>query len=157
VKIGIKSKLVIGISFLFTVIALLCVVSFYSIERLSDQSKNILKANYESVQFSKSMLQALDLIEMSDSSGWKKFEENLRLQETNITEIGENEVTQDIRDQFGAMKEVEQVKKMSVEIRQDIYKILELNMNAIFRKNGEALQTSNTLNLPDGDRYILFS
>jgi PAS domain S-box-containing protein len=142
-KLRIKTKLALGLTFLFTVIILIGAVGLYSINRLAEESKVILKANYESLQFSKEMLQALDRIELKDSTGLNKFEQNLFLQENNITEVGEKEKTSEIRELFNHLKISLAEKSTMSSIRQDIYHILELNMNAIVRKNNEAQQTAN--------------
>ena len=99
-NLRIKTKLSLGLAFLFTVIVLIGAVGLYSINRLAEESKTILKANYESLQFSKEMLQALDKIEMNDTSGWKKFESSLNAQENNITEVGEKEITADLNEMY---------------------------------------------------------
>ena len=54
-KLPIKSKLFLGITFLFAVIVLTGMFGLYAINRLADESKNILKANYESVIYAKNM------------------------------------------------------------------------------------------------------
>ncbi|MBP6650425.1 MAG: MCP four helix bundle domain-containing protein, partial [Bacteroidia bacterium] len=51
-NLRIKTKLSLGLAFLFTVIVLIAGVGLYSINRLAEESKTILKANYESLQFS---------------------------------------------------------------------------------------------------------
>lgn len=141
-NLRIKTKLSLGLAFLFTVIVLIGAVGLYSINRLAEESKTILKANYESLQFSKEMLQALDKIEMNDTSGWKKFESSLNAQENNITEVGEKEITADLNEMYFKLKNASGDKSTFIEIRQGIYHVLELNMNAIVRKNNEAQQTA---------------
>ena len=141
-NLRIKTKLSLGLAFLFTVIVLIAGVGLYSINRLAEESKTILKANYESLQFSKEMLQALDRIELKDSAGWTKFENSLVAQENNITEIGEKEITAEVHELFYRLKSVAGDKATINEIRQGIYHVLELNMNAIVRKNNEAQQTA---------------
>ncbi|MBK9524405.1 MAG: HAMP domain-containing protein [Bacteroidetes bacterium] len=141
-NLRIKTKLSLGLAFLFTVIVLIAGVGLYSINRLAEESKTILKANYESLQFSKEMLQALDRIELKDSAGWTKFENSLVAQENNITEIGEKEITAEVHEMFYRLKSVTGDKATINEIRQGIYHVLELNMNAIVRKNNEAQQTA---------------
>lgn len=141
-NLRIKTKLSLGLAFLFTVIVLIAGVGLYSINRLAEESKTILKANYESLQFSKEMLQALDRIELKDSAGWTKFENSLVAQENNITEIGEKEITAEVHEMFYRLKSVTGDKATINEIRQGIYHVLELNMNAIVRKNNDAQQTA---------------
>ena len=82
-KLRIKTKLSLGLALLFTIIILIGLTGIYSINRLADESKNILKANYESLQFAKIMQQSLDKYEMGDTSALQKFELNLNEQEKN--------------------------------------------------------------------------
>lgn len=141
-KLKLKSKLILGLASLFTVIALLEVVSLYSINRLANESKAILKANYESLMFSREMLMALDGINQNDAESWLRFENNLQLQEKNITEKGELETTQRIKEKYILLKGNADKEKIH-SIRKDLYHILELNMNAIVRKNNEAQHTAD--------------
>jgi len=140
-KLKIKSKLILGLASLFIVIVLMELVSLYSINRLADESKAILKANYESLMFSREMLMALDGINQGDSGSWLKFEQSLQSQEKNITEKGELETTKSIKEKFVLLKASDKEKILS--IRNDLYHILELNMNAIVRKNDEAQHTAD--------------
>ncbi len=142
-KTRIKTKLSLGLILLFIVIILVGIVGIYSINRLASDSQAILKANYESLQFAKNMQQALDNFEKNDSSTVKKFEENLSAQENNITEIGEKEITKDLRNQFEQLKHSEKSTKVINTIRSLIYQMADLNMNAIVRKSNEAQQTAD--------------
>ncbi len=141
-KLKIKSKLILGLASLFIVIVLMELVSLYSINRLADESKAILKANYESLMFSREMLMALDGINQGDSGSWLKFEQSLQSQEKNITEKGELETTKSIKENFVLLKDSSD-KENILSIRNDLYHILELNMNAIVRKNDEAQHTAD--------------
>jgi len=85
----IKNKLRIGISFLFLLAIICCGLSIYYLNRLSADAKNILKDNYESLQFSKDMGSALDGSPGVLNPQQKKiFEENLNKEEHDITEKG---------------------------------------------------------------------
>ncbi len=57
---------------------------------LKSDTENILVANYNTLEYSRNMLVALE--EGTDKS-LQKFESNLQNQEKNITEIGEKETT----------------------------------------------------------------
>src|ERR1017187_6651055 len=97
-NLKIKSKLYLGITLLFILIILIGVFSIYSVNRLGNESKMILKSNYESVQYAKNMAQVVDNGKLkSDKDSRIKFEQNLIAQENNITEIGEKEATADLR------------------------------------------------------------
>ena len=142
-KTKIKTKVSLGMVLLFIVISLVGGVGIYSINRLASDSKAILKANYESLQFGKNMQEALDGYESGDSLLIKKFEENLIAQERNITEVGEQEVTNEIRSKFETLSAKGNSINSINQIRSLIYKVAELNMNAIVRKSNEAQQTAD--------------
>jgi NtrC-family two-component system sensor histidine kinase KinB len=88
-KLRIKSKLSLGLTFLFVVIVLTGIVGLFAINKLADESKNILKANYESLVYAKNMQSDIDNFRIKDSTAMNSFEKNLEAQEKNITERGE--------------------------------------------------------------------
>lgn len=146
-NLKIKSKIYLGITLLFILIILIGVVSIYSINRLGNDSKMILKSNYESIQYAKNMQQLIDNGKLiSDNDSRTKFEMNLKAQENNITEVGEKEATTDLRMYYEKFINIKDSSKVSLasyqaSIKQSLYKIEELNMNAIVRKNNEVQQT----------------
>ncbi len=87
-----KTKLSAGLLFLFTVILVFGILGIASINRLSQEANQVLQNNHESIVYSNNMLKALDNIKIQKDA-IRIFEENLRQQEKNITEIGEKEVT----------------------------------------------------------------
>src|SRR5688572_14255187 len=100
----IKTKLFLGLGFLFAVILLLAGLGAYYTNRLAGETKVVLKNNYESLENVKNMLRATDALLLSDSSSnllaLKMFETNLQRQLNNITEIGEQAATFTIKENF---------------------------------------------------------
>jgi signal transduction histidine kinase len=141
-KLGIKSKLTLGFAFLFVVILLIGGVGAASIHRIGSESKEILKDNYESVIFCKSMMQALDDMENGVEPSRDKFEHSLATQEKNITEAGEKELTQEVRAYFEDIKK-HFTQATASSLRQKLYQIIDVNMQAIVRKNNVAQKTIN--------------
>lgn len=109
---NIKKKLSFGLGFLFFIIIAIAFFSSYYIQKLSQESDNILKNNYDSIVFSKKMMVALDDMMTSVNiqlnnpakegretqysgrlfeSGKEEFEKNLKAENNNITEINEKE------------------------------------------------------------------
>src|ERR1035437_1358812 len=152
-NLKIKSKIYVGITLLFILITLIGVFSIYSINRLGNDSKMILKSNYESIQYAKNMQQMIDNGKLnSDNDSRAKFELNLKAQENNITEVGEKEATIDLRTYYEKFRNLKDSSKASVasnqaSIKQNLYKIEELNLNAIVRKNNDVQQTSDKAKL----------
>ena len=51
--IKLKAKIALGGTFLFALLILVGAVSFYYLNRLSEESKAIVKANYETLNYSR--------------------------------------------------------------------------------------------------------
>lgn len=140
----IKTKLTLGVGLLFLLIILLSVVSGGYILSLKEDTNNILVANYNSLDYSRKMLLALDE-EANDKTAEKRFRENLALQNTNITETGEREIMERLNDHvrqldthFLTNTQLHQL------VRQDLLEIMRLNMSAIQRKSNFANQSTDT-------------
>jgi signal transduction histidine kinase len=146
-NLRIKSKLSLGILFLFIVIVLTGIVGLFAINRLADESKNILKANYESIGYAKNMQSDLDQFAKKNLSKIGDFEKNLEAQEKNITEPKEQEVTSSLRDLFEKLRQHDTSLSLIPLMREQIYQISDLNMNAIVRKSNETQQTADKAKL----------
>jgi hypothetical protein len=107
-----KKKLTLGLGFLFLIIFVLVFFYSYNIGKLSNDAENILKDNYQSLVYAKSMISALEGTRTAVTSlvfnptGYKhdsdyylklleagrtEFEANLKAENGNITEINEKE------------------------------------------------------------------
>lgn len=128
----IKTKLTLGVGLLFILIILLSVVGTSYINALKNDTENILVANYNTLEYGRNMLIALD---EGTAKSMQKFEINLTNQENNITEIGENETTQEVRTNFELYKQNQSDSSIQGEIRKGIFKLMDLNMQAIQRKS----------------------
>ena len=117
---SLRSKLTIGLGFLFLIIFGLVIYSSFQIQQLSKDADNILKDNYASLVYCKNMLIALD--EMNSTinrkvfgSGQGKtssydlqlfessksiFDSNLIAEKHNITEIHENEYVAELDNDY---------------------------------------------------------
>jgi PAS domain S-box-containing protein len=148
-KLRIKTKLFIGLTFFFTLLILISGLGLFAINRLADESKNILKANYESIKYCENMQQAIDAIEAKAPGALDKFEKNLKAQENNITEVGEQDATASVREEFKELLKSDSLSMVKLEndMRVDVYKISDLNTNAIVRKNNETQQTAERLKI----------
>jgi NtrC-family two-component system sensor histidine kinase KinB len=139
----IKSKLTLGVGLLFFLIILLSFMGGWYINALKKDTKNILAANYNTLEYSRAMLLALDEMEQ-DTIAVKQFEESLSKQKTNISEIGEKEITQKVTDHFQRLKSNASDRTIQKTIRSDISEIMRLNMQAIQRKSLVAEKTAET-------------
>jgi PAS domain S-box-containing protein len=136
----IKTKLTLGVGLLFLLIILLSVVGAKYINELKSDTENILVANYNSLEYSRNMLTAL---EEGTEKAISKFEINLQKQEENITEIGEEETTSDIRKSFEHYRLNKDNSTVQTTIRKDIFELMDMNMQAIQRKSEVAKVTAD--------------
>ena len=136
----IKTKISLGIYFLFFVTLFTGGLGVWYLRQLSLDSKNILRDNYETLDYSQKMLEVIE------SGNLKKyntatFEKNLKEQENNITEIGEKAPTERVRVEFEAFKK-DSLSTHLLAIRRQIYQIININMSAIAQKNKAAELTA---------------
>ena len=140
--VKLKTKVALGGLFLFALLILVGAVSFFYFNRLTEDSKEIVKDNYETLNYSRDMLKELDAIGSKDSTtAFNVFEKNLLLQEDNITEPGEKEMTESLRKKFNRLKKEGMVDSLPLLIRKDISGIMQVNLQAIDNKN-QAVQAS---------------
>jgi len=141
-KLRLKTKLGFGLGFLFIVILLFGILGIFYINKLSSDTNNIIKNNYETLVYNNNMLKALEELPQNKKA-LDDFESNLKKQENNITEIGEKEATNDVRKNFDEIKSNPSNHENYVQIRQAIQVINDLNQNAILRKNAVAEKTAS--------------
>lgn len=143
----IKTKLNLGVGLLFSLIFILSLVSAYSVFSIKKDTGNILKANYNTLEYSRNMLLSLDEMMVNKDKAIALFEINLNKQVSNITEKNEDIATHKLKDNFNLLKEDSNNEKVKAQIRQNIFEIMKLNMNAIKIKSDIAKHTAETANL----------
>lgn len=136
----IKTKIRLGIGLLFLLILLLSIVGTNYINKLKQDTENILEANYNTLLYSRNMLVAL---EDSSDQAIQLFESNLKNQESNISEIGEKEATLELKRNLELLKSNKNDLSIQKKIREEIFKIMEMNMIAIQKKSEKAKETAN--------------
>lgn len=136
-----KTKLTLGVGLLFLLIVLLSVIGSVYINKLKSDTEKILTANYNSLEFSKNMLLALDNISTDSAVAIADFRKNNKLQEKNLTEFGEKEATQNLNMHFSSYLKAPDIHKEKL-IREDLAKIMSLNMKSIERKSDIAIITA---------------
>src|SRR6201991_822185 len=141
-SIRLKTKLSIGLNFLFIVIVLFGVLGLYYINRLSNDGRMVLQNNHESLVYCNRMLQSLEDLQ-TDKNAMATFEVNLKKQQANITEVGEKEATDDLTRNYNELLTNPSDSSNYSDIRRSIYKIQDLNEMATVRKNTAAQQTAN--------------
>lgn len=135
----IKAKLTLSLGILFVLILALAALAIRQVRILEQDTANILAANYKSLDHSRNMYKILD--EGSIQADTVKFREYLNKQISNITEIGEQELTTDLRDDFDALAK-QPTEQAFLKVREDLNNIMKLNMDAIKRKSATAEGTA---------------
>jgi NtrC-family two-component system sensor histidine kinase KinB len=139
----IKNKIRLGFGFLFLVVIFFGAISLYNMDRIAASSKVILKDNYESMKFVRSMRTILDDNPLPLShAALGNLSAQLRLESNNITEKGEEGAVATLGNIFKELADPAQdltrqrqtIKQAYLQLR----RIDQLNMNAIVRKNEAA-------------------
>ena len=108
---NLRTKIFLGLRFLFVVVLTLSIGSIIFINQLANDSRSIIKENYNTIDYSSKMLKALDVMFSAQTKLYTsekintfkfealrdeffenktEFEKNLELEKNNITEKGEN-------------------------------------------------------------------
>lgn len=139
----IKAKLRLGIGLLFLLIVLLTLLSSLFIKQLKNDTQNILVANYNTLDYSRQMMIALNE-DIGQKASAQLFADNLYKQQRNITELGEQELTDKLAKDFTTLQQRLGDSVLLKQVRTDITDIMLLNMQAIQRKSTLAENTAGT-------------
>src|SRR6476620_11448272 len=96
----VKSKIRLGTLFLFLLTLLSCGIGIFHLVRLKNDTNRIVKNNYESLDYCHQLQRILDSNNIDRHRSLFLFDSTLKLQEVNITEVGEKEATGEIRRAF---------------------------------------------------------
>ena len=138
----VKNKIWLGTVFLFLLLLLTGGTGIYYIATLKAEGKDVLKNNYESLQYAHAMQAHLQLYLKKQSTQLHKFEQALQSQENNITEPGEAKATNGVRTSFNKLQTGDSTAKNVAEMEQNLQTILSLNMHALGEKNKSAEKTA---------------
>ncbi|MGE5383373.1 MAG: ATP-binding protein [Omnitrophica WOR_2 bacterium] len=139
---SIKSKLTLGLGFLFGLIVLLSIFGILQVQSLSRASNNILAENYNSLEYSRNMLKELDKLGETEESV-RNFRQYLLKQKNNITEIGEDELTDSLSAHFARVINNPSELNAKRILSDDINHVMHLNMTAISEKSLAAKKKAN--------------
>lgn len=129
-----KTKLRLGIGFLFIILLSFGAISLYQINRISESTALILKDNNHSLQYAKEMRLLIDRDSLQQNKSIISFKGLLEKERQNITEPGEKEVVLQLYkalELFLATRNIAQL----AHIKSAIYQIEDLNMQAIVSKS----------------------
>lgn len=125
----IQRRITIGIAVLFVMILFLGIQSVSYVRQLSQATGNILTDNYNSLQYASDMQRSLNEIGR-DSASRHVLRQSLVLQQQNITEANEKEITANLERHIAQMSDPVTDEEMQ-SVREDLLQIMAVNMNAI--------------------------
>ena len=129
----IQRRITLGIGILFAMILLLGAQSISYVHQLSQATGTILADNYNSLQYAADMLRSLNAGQQ-DSVSRHALRQSLALQQRNITEISEKEITRSLQQHIAALSDPITEQELQT-VREDLLRIMELNMAAIRTKS----------------------
>ena len=129
----IQRRITLGIGVLFAMILLLGIQSVSYVRQLSQATGTILADNYNSLQYAGDMLRSLNDTG-ADSASRHALRRNLALQQQNITEINEKEITASLQRHVSALSDPVTEAELQT-VRDDLLRIMEVNMAAIRAKS----------------------
>jgi nitrate/nitrite-specific signal transduction histidine kinase len=177
-KSNIKTKVLLGFLFIFLEFLVIGIISVYFFSSINVRTGQMIKDNYRSVQYSENMIKAIDEIHFSATSvllnkayhfdknsiiaSHKSFEDNLHQQSINITETGEQELSQSINQKYFKYKTLisdinidtinnrsdfyfTNVLPLFNEIKTNVFSVSNLNMQAIMQKNDALNESINRI------------
>lgn len=131
----IQGRLTLGIGVLFAMILLLGIQSVSYVRQLSRATGTILADNYNSLQYAGDMLRSLNDIGQ-DSVSRHALRQSLALQQQNITELSEKELTAALQQHVASLSDPVTEAEIQT-VRADLYRIMEVNMAAIRAKSSQ--------------------
>lgn len=137
----IKTKLYLGIGLLFFMILILAAVSTLYVSALKNDTDHLLKANYNSIAYSRNLLAAIDKLD-SNSASIHELAINLDKQKRNVTETGEAQVTKQLEALLLQLKETPHNKELQAAFRNNLVQLMSVNMDAIVKKSEQAKETA---------------
>ena len=136
---SIKTKVALGVAFLFAVILAIGGIGLYYLHELSQATQNIIRNNYETLEYTQNILKLAN----GDYPGSiDSIEVNLLRQEANITEPNEQEATLQLSTSFERYRANPTDSMATRAMQIAALNIHEINMTAIVRKNIVAQETA---------------
>lgn len=135
-----KTKLRLGIGFLFLMLIAFGAISLFQINRIAESTALILKDNNHSLQYTKAMRLLMDKDSLTGTASQKAFEKLLVQEEQNITEKGEAVAVKELASAYQRFTATKKIIELSA-IKSAIYRIEDLNMQAIVSKSQRSEQT----------------
>jgi len=141
----IKTKVALGVVFLFLLLTLVGGISFFYFNKFTSETKIMLQANYRTLDYTKGMLESLDDWNLNNKNARQQFEQNLDAQEKNITEPGEYNATHVLRLHYDTFLLHKDSLRLIASMRDDLSHIMQINLKAITVKNNSIQQSAESV------------
>ena len=144
-------KTILILTFQLAIIIVLVVIGAMYVKKMEAHSENSFNDNIRSVRYCSEMQKALDGLRINNEQLplRSNFENNLQSEMNNITEIGEKELADKIKEEYFLWLKIPEDPTFN-QLMTDINAVNELNINAIEKKNEEAKETAASAN-----KYII--
>lgn len=143
---SIKTRLTLGVGIQFLLVALTVAAGIIAVNLFTADTRNILRANYDTLGYCRHMSTAMDDYQNPESAK-QVFYQNLQLQQGNVTEQGEQALTDELTRQYGQFVAHPEDRDLHARIRVTLNAISALNMEAIQRKSEVAAASGRTANI----------
>ncbi|CAL1521243.1 ATP-binding protein [Chitinophaga sp. MM2321] len=140
-----KTKITLGVLFLYLMLLLVSALGFYYLHGLNEKAKIILKDNYESLEYAKNMLVALEQLSVNRNAALETISKNLQQQQHNETEPGETAATNELTKLLQRIK-TDSLHNSDADVaamKKSIFVIMDLNMAAIVGKHERVKHTAD--------------
>ncbi|RBL89937.1 histidine kinase dimerization/phospho-acceptor domain-containing protein [Chitinophaga flava] len=129
-----RTKLTLGLIFLFAVTLAISMQGIYRIYQLDRDARLILQQNLHSIVYCNNMLQALE----KGPVDFDMLQQNLDLQQRNVTEHGEEALTTKVAAQMKQLQTDPRNEALIKSLRLTVMQIAVINQEAIVHKNNAA-------------------
>ena len=170
----VKTKITLGLVFLFSVIVVLGIITIHYLNLLTNQNQNLLRENYQSLEYTHELLNSLNDIrnsfEPDDNSrvtlnkvdfklqsSIARYEESLEKQRGVSKEEGEIQLVNEVQNEFEALKEYLEVTRTKDYYFEKLLPVLEdlsLNIDQIYRLNEQTINHRTQMAEATADRVI---
>ena len=134
---SLRTTITLGLLGLLTLLLAIGGYAFYSIRQIDHRARNVLQANFYSVELGQRMLQGLD----QPTAGLDHFGQALRLETGNVTEPGEQQVVDSLTQNLAAYQRQPAPATLS-QLRAQTHRMIRLNTAALTRKNDQIARTT---------------
>ena len=178
---SIKSKISLGLMFLFSVILLLSILGILFINQLAQKSRGTIVDNYSTVDFTMNMLRYLEDIYFFQAQNLKMehdtasldfnkylnsknlFEKNLQLESNNITEANEAELVNRLQNsykkllnKYRELKNKPQINNKEISALRNNYLLTQNDITGIYDVNMEAIKSKTNTLQTSADNVIVY-